>query len=44
MLDEIEINPIGSCNSCILADVSKEYLESEKKKLLKIFDDVDNDE
>ena len=44
MFDEIEINAIGSCTYCILADIPEEYLKFEKEKLLKMFDDADRDD
>ncbi len=41
ILDEIEIDIGGNCQSCIYPDIPPQILEQEKEKLLKQFEEYD---
>ncbi len=39
-LDNICISTNGTCDCCIYVDISEEYLEDQRDKLLKMYDEM----
>ena len=42
ILDEISINSLGACDECIYPNIDRDYLEKQKQKLLKKYEEIDN--
>ena len=43
MLGEIELDSVGMCTECIFPDIPTEFLEFQKRKLRKKYDEEDKE-
>ena len=39
ILEEVSLNVFGACESCIYVPIDREYLETQKQKLLKEYEE-----